>query len=153
MITLEIPQRGTLMLAHAVFDVNGTLALDGQLIPGVQERLRTLAPHLTFHVLTAGTHGNLAALSEELQLPFKLVESGEEKAAYVERLGASSVVAFGNGNNDAAMLHCATLGIAILGGEGLAGTALQSADVITRDILSALDLLLYPKRLIATLRS
>ena len=51
-----------------------------------------------------------------------------------------------------AMLECAALGIAIMGPEGVAGITLQKADVVVPDIRSALELLLYPKRLIATLR-
>jgi soluble P-type ATPase len=37
--------------------------------------------------------------------------------------------------------------------EGTAFETLSAADVVTPDIRSALDLLLFPKRLIATLRS
>ena len=50
------------------------------------------------------------------------------------------------------MLERAALGIAVLGPEGVAGITLQKADVVVPDIRSALELLLYPKRLIATLR-
>jgi len=47
----------------------------------------------------------------------------------------------------------ATLGIAVLGGEGLAAACLAAADVVAPSIESALDLLLYPRRLVATLRT
>ena len=69
----------------------------------------------------------------------------------VERLGAERVVAVGNGANDAGMLQAAALGIAVLGPEGLAGEAWQAADVVA-GIHQALDLLLHPRRLVATLR-
>ena len=55
MIHIEIPQRGLFELQHAVFDINGTLAVDGKPIPGVAERLKSLAILLTVHALTDGT--------------------------------------------------------------------------------------------------
>jgi soluble P-type ATPase len=67
-------------------------------------------------------------------------------------LGADQVIAIGNGSNDAAMLREAAVGIAVLGPEGLALDALLAADVAAPDILTALDLLRDPARLIATLR-
>lgn len=48
---------GELELEYVVFDVNGTLAVDGQLLPVVQELLDTREDQLEFHLLTADTHG------------------------------------------------------------------------------------------------
>jgi soluble P-type ATPase len=58
----------------------------------------------------------------------------------------------GNGANDAEMLAVAALGVAVLGPEGLAQAAWQNTDLIVPDINAALDLLLHPQRLTATLR-
>jgi len=44
------------------------------------------------------------------------------------------------------------LGIAVVGPEGAAGAAVGAADVVVTDIRTALDLLLRPRRLVATLR-
>jgi soluble P-type ATPase len=152
MIQLQIPAREVIKLHHAVFDLNGTLATDGRLIPGVTHRLRKLARMLTLHILTAGTHGNIAELEEALGLAFHLVSSGEEKVRYIEQLDPCTVIAFGNGANDVGMLRLAALGIAILGTEGLSLDALRGADILVRSPTDALDLVLYPKRLVATLR-
>lgn len=70
----------------------------------------------------------------------------------MERLGAGQVVAIANGANAAQMLSAAALGIAGLGQEGLAVEALQAADLVVGRIDDALDLLLHPQRLVATLR-
>jgi soluble P-type ATPase len=51
------------------------------------------------------------------------------------------------------MLRRAALGIAVMGKEGLAVPCLNAADVIVPDIGSALDFLLWSRRLIATLRT
>ena len=152
MILLEIPQQGIIELRHAVFDINGTLAVDGTPIPGVVERLKSLAALLSLHALTAGTHGNLEELEQALALPLHSIRSGEEKTRYVQQLGPTSVIAFGNGMNDVGMLRLAAISVAILAGEGVAIGALQAADVLALGPIDAIDLLLNPKRLVATLR-
>ena len=58
----------------------------------------------------------------------------------------------GNGANDVSMLRECALGICVLGREGVAAEAMMASDVVTPDINAALDLLLNPKRLIASLR-
>lgn len=139
-----------------MLDVNGTLALDGSLIPGVGERLAELARLLELHFLTADTHGRQRALDAQLGVAATILgpdaAQEEQKAAYVRRLGVEAVVAVGNGANDALMLRAAALGIAVLGPEGLAGAALREADIVTASISDALDLLLNPRRIVATLR-
>jgi P-type E1-E2 ATPase len=152
MIRIEIPYRGTFELEHAVFDINGTLAIDGTPVPGVAERLQQLATQLALHALTAGTHGNMQEIERAPGLPLLMIGKGEEKQRYVEQLGPTQVIAFGNGINDVGMLRMAAVGVAILGMEGLAAPVLQSADVVVPGPVEGLDLLLYPKRLIATLR-
>src|SRR5712691_1917171 len=131
MIRIDIPLRGIIELHHAVFDVNGTLAVDGMPIPGMVDRLRSLGAHLSLHVLTAGTHGNIAELEHVLGLPLRIIGCGEEKRNYVEQLGPASVIAFGNGMNDIGMLRLAAIGVAVLAGEGVVAIcALQAADML-----------------------
>lgn len=78
-------------------------------------------------------------------------EAGQ-KLSLVTQLGLTQTVVIGNGANDVLALAAAALGIAVLGPAGLATPALLAADVMTARIDDALDLLLNPKRLIATLR-
>lgn len=156
MIELHIPGRGDVQLSHAVFDVNGTLATDGVLIDGVADRIAQLSDRLTVHLLTADTHGKQFQIDRQLGLIADRLKPGgferEQKAAFVQALGAAHTVAIGNGANDVGMLEAAALGIAVIGREGLAGEALAAADVVVADIHDAIDLLLNPKRLSATLR-
>ena len=137
-----------------VLDLNGTIALDGEVLAGVPEQLAALSENLTVFVVTADTQGRASAIAERLGVRLVLVTPGDEagqKLATVERLGAERVVAIGNGANDARMLRAAALGIAVLGPEGLAVEAWQAADVAAT-MHDALDLLLRPRRLVATLR-
>jgi soluble P-type ATPase len=136
-------------------DYNGTLAQDGLLLEGVQSRLERLAGQLRLHVITADTFG--MARSELIGVPCELVilpfeEQAQAKLAYIDNLGRDRVAAIGNGRNDRLMLESSALGIAVIQGEGAAFETMSAADVVMPDILSALDALLFPKRLIATLR-
>ena len=74
------------------------------------------------------------------------------KAAYVRRLGAKRVACIGNGRNDRLMLRAAALAIATVQAEGASAGSVAASAVVVNDIRHALDLLLRPRRLIATLR-
>jgi len=155
MLQVNVPGWGEVNLEHAVFDVNGTLAVDGRLIKGVAAGLARLRMQLTIHMITADTHGAQAEIDRVLGLSAHRMKPGnerEQKAQFVERLGAPTVVAIGNGANDVGMLKAAALSIAVLGREGLSGEAALVAHVLVADVLDALGLLLVPKRLVATLR-
>lgn len=156
MIDLEIPGFGRLELADLVCDYNGTLALDGLLLPDVRERLARLSAGLRLHVVTADTFGTVRAAVGNLECRLAILpadDQAEAKRRYVEALGARRVVAIGNGRNDRRMLAAAALGIAVCGAEGLATEALQASTIVVRDVRDALDLLARPGRLKATLRS
>jgi P-type E1-E2 ATPase len=156
MIELQIPGRGIIELEYAVFDVNGTLAVDGQLITGVEPLIAQLRGKLDVRLITADTHGKQVEIDRQLKFIADRLKPGgyerEQKAEYIHALGAHNVVAIGNGGNDVDMLKAAVLGIAVIGHEGAAFEVLSAADVVTHNIFDALGLLLYPKRLIATLR-
>lgn len=156
MLDLTIPGFGRLELTDIVCDYNGTLAADGLLLEGVGERIRRLRSQLRVHVMTADTFGSAAV--ELLRLPCTLavLEAGnqaEAKRDLVQALGAKHVVAIGNGRNDRMMLSAAALGIAVCGAEGVAAESLQASAVVVGNITDGLDLLLCPKRLLATLRA
>ena len=155
MIELDIPGRGNFKLAHLVLDVNGTLAKDGRLLDKVARALTALRDRLTIHLLTADTYGRQNDIDLQLGLRATRLAGGDEqpqKADYVRRLGAATVIAVGNGANDAGMLVAAAIGIAVLGEEGLAVSALQAADIVAPTIHDALGLLEFPTRLVASLR-
>ncbi|MEW6573101.1 MAG: HAD family hydrolase [Bacillota bacterium] len=155
MLRIDIPGRGAFELKHIVLDFNGTFARDGAVLPGVVERLNALSENLSVHIFTADTFGTAKEACAAINGTTQVVTSqvvGPEKEKYIEQLGAAGVVAVGNGANDALMLRRAVLGIMVLGPEGAAAEAFHAADVLVRDINDGLDLLLNPKRLVATLR-
>jgi len=155
MIELRIPGRGRVELEHLVCDVNGTLAVDGQLFDGLARTLTSLRDRLELHLLTADTHGRQGIIDQQLNMQAVRLQPGDEalqKAAYVRNLGAQSVVAIGQGANDAGMLQEAALGICVLSAEGVAVETLLAADLVVPDIFAALELLEKPLRIVATLR-
>jgi soluble P-type ATPase len=156
-IELRIPGRPPLSLSYLILDLNGTLTLDGHVIPGVKERLAELSRRLDVVVVTCDTRGNAGIVAGELGVPFHRTDptagsDAEQKLRYCQGLGLERCVAVGNGGSDALILKECALGIAVMGAEGASLAAVCNADVLVGSILDALDLLLFDTRLIATLR-
>jgi len=156
MIELEIPGwDGVITLKHLVSDVNGTLAVDGELKEEAVELLDRLRDRIELHLVTGNIHGRQTEIDRRLNVQADCLPAGKEreaKAAYVRSLGSESVVAIGQGANDAGMLQEARIGICLLSPEGMATDALLAADVVAVDVVSGLELLLHPLRLVGTLR-
>jgi len=156
MLHYTIPGFGELNLEHLVMDYNGTLAVDGSLLPGVDELLVQLSKQLTLHVITADTFGVVKSEMSDLPVMVKVLpldDQDKAKQDYVRQLGAEKSVALGNGRNDRLMLETAALGVALVLGEGASIKSVLAADIVCVSIIDALMLLTNPKRLTATLRS
>ena len=156
MLEITIPGYRTLRIEHLVLDYNGTLACDGKLAEGVSERLAALSKKLKIHVLTADTFGKAQAGLRGIPCELSILaaeDQAQAKLEYVQRLGVEGVVCMGNGRNDRLMLREAPLGITVVMEEGAAMETLNAADLVCTGICAALDLLLNPLRLVATLRS
>ena len=155
MIRFEVPGLGDYCIEHLVMDVNGTLAVDGQLIEGVALKLSHLQGLVKLHLLTADTHGKQYQIDQQLGLTAVRIQPGNEalqKLEYVRSLGRETVAAIGQGANDAEMLKAAKLGICVLSVEGVARDTLLACDLVAPTILSALELLEKPARIKASLR-
>lgn len=156
MIEIVIPGGTTLKIQHLVLDYNGTLALDGELISGVLDRLKVLAGSIQLHVLTADTYGTVREKVDSISCLVRIIGEGEQdklKAEYLNSLGADSTMAIGNGRNDALMLSQAALGVSVMQNEGMSPIAMTASDICCKTINDALELLLKPSRIRATLRN
>lgn len=150
-----VPHYKSLALRHVVLDYNGTLAEDGVLKEAAKALLPALTEAYKVHVITSDTFGSVESQMADFAVTVKVLTSDDhtaEKADYIDELGCVHCVAVGNGNNDAAMLKSAELGIALIGDEGCSTKTLLGSDVVCKSIADALALLLNEKRLIATLR-
>lgn len=155
MISIDIPNNIRLDIEHFVSDFSGTLSEDGSLISGIKERLNTLSEKVNVHVLTSDTFGKARAELSGIKCTVHILEGPDhtgQKERYVLSLGAENVIALGNGNNDARMLKAAGIGIAVCLREGCSVEAMTAAQILVMSPLDAVDLLLTPKRLVATLR-
>ena len=155
MITIDIPGRDIITIEHLVLDYNGTVAEDGQLIDGVEERMRALKDRVNIHVLTADTYGTVRAQCDPIGVhveTFPRAGAAECKLEIVQRLG-SHVMCVGNGFNDVLMFDAADLSVAVLEKEGTYAGLIAHADIVTRSIVDAFDLLTRTDRMRATLRT
>lgn len=155
MISIDIPGYKKLELQHLVLDFNGTLAIDGKIIEGAKPLLQELSKQLAIHVITADTFGT--SQKELAGLDCKLViinpdAQDLQKDRYVVDLGAKNVIAIGNGQNDALMLWQAGLSIMLMQQEGAFARLINVSHIVCHTITDALNLILNPVRIIATLR-
>ncbi len=154
MINIDIQGWENVTVENVVLDLNGTIATDGKISNDVKEKIKLLSQKVKVYILTADTQGT--ASDESKDIGIELVKIPEEdsmnkKITFFKGLNLDRTIAIGNGNNDQLILREASLGIAVLGDEGLSSLALRNADILVKSIHDALDLFLKPKRLIATL--
>jgi len=155
MIDINIPGRGDLTIESLVIDLNGTIATDGKIPSEVKERIQLLSGSVQIYILTADTQGTAQNEIKDMRANLVRIEEEDSKKGkfeFIKGLDLEKTVAIGNGHNDQFVLKEAALGIAVLGDEGLAVSALKQADVVVKNISDALDLFLRQKRLMATLR-
>ncbi len=155
MLELSIPGRKPCQLTTLICDVNGTLAVDGSLIDGVAVLMGEIKKSVDVYLLTADTMGFATEIARILDVKLQCLQPGNEKQQkvdFVNEHDGMRCIAIGQGANDEWMLREAALGICVISPEGTAINALNAADIVVPDILSALQLIQFPKRLIATLR-
>ncbi len=155
MITIDIPGRDIITIEYLVLDYNGTVAEDGRLIDGVEERMRALRKLVDIYVLTADTYGTVRAQCGPIGVhveTFPRAGAAECKLEIVRRLGGH-VMCVGNGFNDVLMFDAADLSVAVIEKEGTYAGLIAHADIVTRSIIDAFDLLIRTDRMRATLRT
>lgn len=156
MIIYEIPGRGNIEIQNIIFDYNGTIAVDGQLIEGVKDLINQLSKSVNIYILTADTYGSVISECGDINgkvLTFPNENAGKSKREIVQNLGGDCTLCVGNGYNDIPMFNEAALSIAVIGGEGASGKLLVEADIVTRSILETLRILLNGNMIKATLRN
>jgi len=154
-LEISVPGKGHYHIEHLILDLNGTIALDGELIRGVKERIIALSTKVQIIVVTADTNKNAELLLKDLPVALcRIEEAGEveQKVRLAREKGEDRTVCVGNGSNDVSMLKESALGICIVGREGASSEAIMASDLVIPHVNDALDLFLKPHRLRATLR-
>lgn len=155
MMEITIPGYGDMEIKNLVLDFNGTLAKDGRLMNGVASLIQEISKTMNVYVITADTFGSVRNEMKELPVEVIQIETDDEryrKLELIKKLGCHVTASIGNGSNDEWMLNESRLGICIMGQEGCSLKALKNADLVINNIIDALELFIYPNRLIATLR-
>jgi soluble P-type ATPase len=153
---IKRPGRETVEIKNVIFDYNGTIAIDGQLIEGVAKSINELSSDFNFHVITADTFGSVNnALKDVICTVIKISEQNQDqtKVEYLLKLGKETTLCVGNGRNDKLMLKESVVGIAVIQDEGTSTDTLMTSDIICKSIMDVLEFLKKPDRLKATLRN
>ena len=137
MIQIDIPGFGWVEIIHAVLDYNGTLACEGKIDKDTIGLLQKLHEKVDIHILTADTFGLVEEAFKEYTFHIHILSEfaeAEQKADYVDKLNASKVISFGNGNNDVGMLKKSRIGIAVIEEEGCSTKVFTTADLVVKEI-------------------
>lgn len=156
MLDLNIPGFGELKIQHIVFGFNGTLAVSGSLIDGIETHLTILTKKYKVHVITSDPYDTVKEELSNINCEVFILPEEDQAIAknnYVLQLDPDHVATIGNGRNDQQILQNSKLSIAVLGDEGLSVNAISSAQIVVPNIFTAFALLEDTNRLIATLRS
>ena len=158
MIEFTIPGRGNLAIHHLVCDVEGTLAVDGRFRDDLFRALLSLQDRLEIHLVTVDAFGFQDQIDRRLNLQAHRIQADvdageiEQKAAFVESLGAEHELAVLQGADYSLMLSAAGLAICVLSDEGVSPATLNAADLIMTDMALVLEALLNPLRIVNSLR-
>jgi soluble P-type ATPase len=155
MIEIVIPGEGIVRLENLVLDLNGTIALDGLIAPKVKATINALSQKLSIFILSSDIRGNLSKVTKGIKaevIGLTGENSFKQKQNFLNCLDWAQTAVIGNGFNDHLILKEARIGIAVIGKEGASSKALFASDIIVTNIADALGLLMYPLRIVATLR-
>lgn len=153
---IEIPNSETIELKNIVFDYNGTIAIDGELIEGVQTYIDELSSNFDFYVITADTYGSVEQQLQNTKCKVIKIEKDFQdikKLDFIKKIGSVNTLSVGNGRNDRLMLKESILGIGILQDEGICTETLMNSDILVKSIFDVFEFLKNKNRLVATLRN
>lgn len=152
-MTLDIPGQGTLTIETIIFDLNGTLAIGGELVKGVEDKLLKLKQAGFKLILFSGdSRGNAPELAQRTGMTLINVTNGQDKLKETLKLNPQTCASIGNGLIDKPMMQAVRLAIVTLQAEGVHTETLSQSDLVVPTVNDAIDLFLDTYRLIASLR-
>src|SRR5699024_4615301 len=137
--------RKDIKIENIVFDYNGTIAVNGKLANGVSQLINILSKYANIYILTADTYGTVEKECMDIEgkvLTFPLGNAGDFKREIVKNLGGEKTLCVGNGYNDILMFEESALSIGIIEAEGASGKLLTKADIVARDIIDGINIIL-----------
>ncbi len=157
-IAIKIPWGEKYTIENVVFDLNGTLATNGIIAETTGDLLKELAQQAKIYIITADTHNTAEQLKEEIGafaeiFVLKSDEHDLEKARFVHTLGFRETVTLGNGANDLKMVEEGILSFGVMAGEGVYAPLLSKVDIVVHNVDHAIEMLLNPMKIVATIRT
>ncbi len=155
MIEIDIPGWKKIKLENLVLDFNGTIALDGVIVPSVIPILQELSHKVKICIISADTFATVEEQCKDLPVKFKIIapeDQKRQKGKFIRELGGDSTCSIGNGEVDVEMLRESILSICVMGYEACSTSALINSHLLAATGEKALELLLKPNRIKATLR-
>lgn len=150
----DIPGHDKLEIKTVILDLNGTLSVGGQIVDGSKERLAKLK-ELGFRIVlfTGNTRNDADAICEQLGIEWRLANNAVDKMNLAKEFEPSTCASIGNGLIDLELMKSVALRIVTLQAEGAHVQTMLNSDIVVPTFIDALDLLIDPQRLVATLRS
>ncbi len=144
---------GEMEINTIVMDLNGTLAIRGEVVKGVKEKLSELkGKGFKLILVSSDQRGNAKEISKELEIEFYAAKTLEEKAKFMQNLNTENVAAIGNARVDIGLFSNAKLSIATLQAEGIHAGIIKHVDIIVPSIIDALNLLLDKDTISSTMK-
>ncbi len=144
---------GEIELSTIILDLNGTIAIDGQIVIGVKERIEKLKElGFKIYLFTGDQRGNAAMQAEKLGIEVEKATTADEKETLTKKLDVDHTVAIGNGRIDIGTFKPCKLRIGTLQREGIHVGILEHIDILVPSINDALDLLINENSFNATMR-
>lgn len=157
MLRINLPQlKSQIEIENLMLDFNGTMAKDGMLLPNVKKVINEISKMLKIHIVTADTFGSIETQVKDIDCILHIVEPQNQAIAklnYLQSINPDRTICIGNGFNDELMLKESKIGIAVVQAEGASIFAIKSSDIVCFSIVDALELIINPLRLVATLRN
>ncbi len=103
MIKIEAPGQKTREIDNIIFDLNGTLTVDGRIHAKTTDKINLLAKRVRIYVMTADTRGDSRDVLRKVKgeiVSIDETDTGRAKADFLNTIGAQRTVAVGNGYND-----------------------------------------------------
>ncbi len=142
-----------LKLDTLILDLNGTITIDGKLIPWVKDKILALQKEWWTVLLCSGdTQWTAAKIAQWLWATLYICKNQNDKKNVLKKHKTKHCATIGNGHIDLKLMEKCSLSIAVIQAEWCYSKSMLSSDIVCTNIIDALDILLLPKRLIATLR-
>lgn len=131
-----------------VFDLNGVLTIQGEIVPGVKERVEQLNQMgIKTVFITGNRRGTADDVSAALGMEFKVGKTAAEKEQLFLEFDTATTAAIGNTRIDIGMLKHAAISVATIQSEGIHTGLIAHADILVPSVLDAMDLFIDPDSL------